>query len=266
MSKIANVLSLVFIFALAAGCGIDETYTGLGEGALPGDPLNPIDPVAECPDCPSCNCNCGTGPVADVAPEVHGAMSVDDLAGFAWRFDSLAMTEPLTGDLGDGVNDYFSKEIEEGNLNVLLLVDKDDRETGELIMQIGAAEAKGAGYAFSADAGELVCNLAGQRFTTEEPSLLDFPNDLFTPPVLPIKHLKLTGILEADGSAIGEGELDGVLLEEDAKEITFMGQDFATFLETGMKIAKNADVDGDGTMDGWQFLFDFSAAQVEYTG
>ncbi len=35
-------VALIASAVISGGCGIEETYTGMGDGAIPGDPLKPI--------------------------------------------------------------------------------------------------------------------------------------------------------------------------------------------------------------------------------
>ena len=70
--------AIVLALGTITACDLDGTYTGLGDGALPGDPLNPWPMAATC-DC----AGGGACPTADVATgEVDdGTLDVDDLIG-----------------------------------------------------------------------------------------------------------------------------------------------------------------------------------------
>lgn len=253
---------LVPLFLVLAACGLDETYTGMGEGALPGDPLNPL-PGACSADCPACECNCtGGGPVDDAGPGDVGSLDVDDLTGTAWRIDELAFTAPLTGMFGDELNTVISDEIAAGNINVILHVTGDDRETGILEVAVGAAHAAGAEYSFSEDPADMVCALVGPRFTTEETGALTVPTDLMDPPALPISELLLSGTVAMDGAAVDAGVIDGVLTGEDAAGIKIAGVPLGDML-VGLQVPPDVDLDDDGTPESWRFLGGWSAVQVE---
>ncbi len=243
-------------------CGIDETYTGLGKGALPGDPLNPREPAAACssdPEC-TCNCNCTGGPAADVAEDVP-LVVVDDLSGRSWRFDTLVLQGPFTGEVLGLLNDYFTKEIEKKGLNVLLDVLVDDRETGELTLRIGAGEVAGDAYRFLDDGSEVGCTLLGDSFSTVKPAFLVFPNAALKPPELPIRELKLDGTVAVDGSTLSQGKLIGALTVDEASGITVLGLPLDQFLEQS-DIPPDLDLDEDGTKDAWEFRFDWTAAAI----
>ena len=260
---LAWIAAVLVSLLICPTCEIDETYTGLGEGALPGDPLRPI-PIP-------CNADCGSGTAScpdmgNTGADVdYGTLDVDDLTGTAYRFDSLVITAPLTGVMGDSLNGYFADEISAGNLNVLLVVTGDDRDSGALTMQVGPADADGNEYDFAGENSILECNLQGRYFSTVVPAELIFPNDLLNPPELPIKQLQLSGWLLSDGSAIETGFLDGVLTEEDALSHRIMGMDFVTFLE-GIDAFMDLDTDDDGTPDAWRFLMDFTTTEVTFAG
>ena len=131
---------LLPLLVLFAACGIDETYTGMGEGALPGDPLHPSTNEACNTDCPACECNCtGGGPADDVAVGDAGSIDVEDLTGTAWRIEEMIFTAPLTGLFGDELNGVIADEIAAGNINVILHVTEDDRESKTLGLAVGAA-------------------------------------------------------------------------------------------------------------------------------
>ena len=258
----ARSLLVPLLFLLAA-CGLDETYTGMGEGALPGDPLNPLP--QECgTDCPACECNCtGGGPADDAGAGDAGQLDVDDLTGAAWRIGEMAFTAPLTGMFGDELNTVISDEIVAGNINVLLLVTGDDRETNTLTLQVGAAGAAGDAYSFTEAPADMVCALAGQQFTTVETGALTVPTDLMDPPALPIDALRLSGTIAADGTAVAAGVIDGVLTGGDAALIKIAGVALGDML-VGLQVPPDVDLDDDGTPESWRFLGDWSAVQVEW--
>lgn len=244
---------LVPLLLVLAACGLDETYTGMGEGALPGDPLHPSTQEGgncdEPTECPSCEVSLGT-------------MDEGELGGLAFRFDSLSFTAPLSGMFGDELNNLLSSEIDEGELNILVFVEDHQVETGALSLHVGAGEAVNDEFGFLGDPGILAARLLGQVFVTEEPTSLVIPNEMLEPPELPIMDLRLLGIIEADATAIVEGVLIGVLTEEGAEEIKIAGQTLAAMLEN-LDIPKDLDLDHDGTADAWRFLGDFTATQIE---
>ena len=255
-------VGVTVVFGLMAcflwDCGLDETYTGMGEGALPGDPLRPNNPevVVDC-GCPPCN-----GQPADVGETDYGQLIIDDLTGTGYRFDRLTLSAPLTGFVGSSLNDYFEEQISDGLLHVLLSVVGDDRDSGDLTMLVGAGEVAGEGYRFGDEASDLLCTLTGRYFVTVEPASLVFPNDLLDPPTLPIQFLSLSGWISADGTAISDGVLVGALTEEDAAGITIMGSDFVTFFAT-MGIPMDLDTNEDSINDAWQFVGAYSASQID---
>ena len=258
--RAALVVALCASGALGAGCGIDEYYTGMGEGALPGEPLNPNTPVVSCDQDPVCVCQGGGGGGGDTTGG-DITIDVDDLSGFAYRFDSLTLTAPLDGFMADQINQYFAEEIEAGALNILFVVRTDDRDARQLVADIGPGDASGAGHAFSGDSSELVCNLAGDGFTTAESAVLIFPNGLLDPPELPLREMKLSGTFPSGATTLVDGLLDAALTTEDAAGMTVAGLDFTAMLE-GLGILPDLDLDSDGTNDAWRFQGSFTAAET----
>jgi hypothetical protein len=257
---IGRLLFPALLLAGVASCGLDESYTGLGKGAMPGDPLNPGESPAACaedPEC-TCNCNCTGGPVADAESD-GPTVIVDDLSDIAWRFDTLVLLGPFTGEVLGLLNDYFTTELEKKGLNVLLDVLSDDRETGELLLRIGAGEVSGEAYRFLDDGSEVGCTLDGDVFSTVKSAFLVFPNAALKPPQLPIRELELSGTVAVDGAAISAGKLTGALTVEEAAAITVLGLPLDQFLEQS-DIPPDLDLDGDKTMDAWRFEFDFTAS------
>jgi hypothetical protein len=264
-SRVAVASRLVpFLIAVAgiAGCGMDERYTGMGKGALPGDPLKPVvQDVA-------CFCQGGGGDCPE--PEADGSSAdagpgPSDLAGLAWRFDSLVLSAPLTGFLGQGINDYFAKEIAQQRLHVLLAVDKDDRATGTLEARLGAGKADGEAYAFDGQPSDLECTLAGTWFETASETFLAFPNEQVDPPALPVNALGLSGRFLVDGTAISEGLLVGALTVEDAKKTQILGQSLYDTL-TAMEVVPDVDTDGKDGPDAYRFEGTWTASVVSLAG
>ena len=246
--------AFVLVTSLLVACGLDETYTGMGEGALPGDPLNPDDSI----ECPSCECNCAGGDSTVDA----GELDVEDLTGTVWRIEEMAFSAPLTGFFGDELNSVIAEEIEAGNINVILRVTGDDRGLQTLNLEVGAATADSEKYSFSEDPAAMVCVLAGQLFTTDEAGALAVPTDLMDPPMLPISALFLSGRIAADGTEITEGVLDGILTGEDAAGIEIAGGVLGDML-VSLEMLPDIDLDDDGTPESWRFVGDFTATQVE---
>ncbi len=232
------------------GCGYDSSYTGMGDRAVTG-----FDPP------PTCRCDCA----GEGEGEGEGELLVEDLTARGFRFDSLALTAPLTGFMADQLNGYFSDQIASGDLNVLLLVTRDDRGSGGLDLLVGAgSSSEGGGYRFDGDPGGLVCALDRARFTTTEPGSLDFPAGLLSPPELPLRSLGLEGRFTPEGDAIEDGKLQGGLSRQDAEQVALGATTFAAMLDS-MEIQEDWDSDGDGVMDGWLFegAFTAGAAQVQ---
>jgi hypothetical protein len=229
-----------------ASCILDEHYTGMGDKALPGDPLRPIyqDIV----------CTGGGG----------GTLNVSDLAGMAWRFDSLALTKPISL-----LNDtFFTPEIDGGTLNVLLIATKDDRTAGTLDMTVGAADAVGGTYKLRGEGSPLPCTLEGAAFDTATPSVLSVPVELLTPPEMPLRALVLSGTFSSDGGAIQGGKLDAVLTGADAAAVKLGDQTLAEMLAgplAGVPPDLDLEPEGapDGTKDSWTVTGTFTAKKVE---
>jgi hypothetical protein len=247
--------TILLLLVSTSACGIDDNYTGLGNGALPGDPLKPLPVSASVdvviPPCPECNCA-----PADVMPDIEVAA----LAGRGWRFDSLVLTAPLTGATADMLNGYFADAIASGEMNVLLFAASQDQAAGKLLLKVGAGKKDGDDFAFDGTPSDFACSLAGDALVTDEPSSLSFPNGYLDPPALPLKQLSLSATVAADGSALSDGKLDGALLMADAKKVVVLGMDLAAFLSTDFPA--DLDTDGDGKKDAWHFLGTFTAAEV----
>ncbi len=253
--RVSSIL-LVFMAMQLAGCGIDETYTGLGDGALPGDPLNPVEQPAAC----EVECNCTGGEPTDVTVQPSDVV-VASLEDRAYRISELTLVGPFEGLVADTLNNYFVEQIELDGLNVLLQVTSDDRASGALVFQLGAGEVSGDGYAF-VDAGEeLICVLQGDLFQSTEPSKLVLPNDALDPPTLPVNELDVSGVVSEDGTALTQGSLVGALTMEDGEAIKILSLPLATFLADA-EIEPDMDLDDDGTMDAWAFEFTFSAIEA----
>jgi hypothetical protein len=252
-------ISLLVVPLVLAACGIDEYYTGMGDKALPGEPLNPIKQ----------DIICGTGPAVDatVTDTGAGTLTVDSLVPNGYRFGTLTLGQPLPNDPPLSIQDNVNKTVSEGiaaeTINILLRVDGDDRVTKKLDMKVGAGSGKSPSYAFDGTPNLLPCSLDGARFTTDTPSVLTVRVELIDDPhLLPLKHLKLSGKFSPDGTAIAEGVLEGALTEADGKTVTVLGIGFADFL-TQSSIPMDLDLDGNGTMDAWKFVGAYTATKTD---
>jgi hypothetical protein len=235
---------VLLVVAGGAGCEFDEQYTGLGEKALPGDPLNPILPDVQGGTCAP------SGPIAV------------DLTGMAWRFDSLALTLPT-----DALNDLFFKtEIEKGTMNVLLVADAFDKDASTLTMRLGGAVAEGEAYRLEGETGTVPGTLDGARFETSSQVTLPLPGKPFLePPVLRVTRVTLSCSFASDGSAITGGELKGVLAGADAAATKFSGVDLGTLLsQFGKPPTRDDEPAGapDGKPDSWDVEGTFAAKRV----
>jgi hypothetical protein len=246
------IACLVLLGALA--CGLDEQYTGMGQGALPGDPLYPKDVIA-----------CGTPAATDATntPDISGGtLSVADLNGYAWRFDSLVVTAPLQGMIASTVNGVISDKLGDDSINLLLVAGTDDRGAGTLAMTVGSATQSGTSWTLDGTGTSLPATLSGATFQTTTPGDLTIPlAGMFDPPAtgLPIRQMKLTGRLAADASKIDPGALTGALTKADADVTKLGGTSLSDMLS---QYPLNLDTDGDGTMDAWLFTGTFTAVEA----
>lgn len=251
--------TLGLVFAVAAGCGVDEYYTGLGDGALEGEPLHPETQAAkDCPDC-SCDCECTGGTTEPPAGCDQITFGVDDLATFAWRFTSLEITQPLPEVLLDMLNEALATDLEAGTLNIVLVVDTDDRPTCALTGRLGGAEVVGDDFAFAGDPSPITLSLYDSGFETADPSLLSFPYAILEPPAIPLQSVLLSGDLGGGATTITNGGLDAALSKADADTIVALGSSLGELLSD---IPLDRDLDDNGTMDAWGFKGIFSAEQV----
>lgn len=252
---------LVILFSLAlvcfaAACGLDEHYTGMGEKALPGEPLGPATTDATI-TCPSLTCNCVGG--GDATTNT-GTLDVDSLAGFAWRMETIVLKEPALSLINDF---FFTPKLADGTLNILVWGESDDRTAGTLGLRAGPSDKSGSGYKPIGEGSAIACDLDGATFTTTTAGVLAFPSDMFTPPELPLTGVRLSGKFTSSGDAIEGGQLVGSLTVVDAQATQIIGQDLATMLKGMAEVGEpNQDLDGDGTMDAWKFVCDFTAKKA----
>lgn len=252
-------LAAAVLILCSAGCGVDESHTGLGLGAVPGDPLYPAD---EADGGTQVTCVCpGPACAADAEGADVEVVELPDLTGNGYRFETLALTAPLTGEMAGMINDYFATEIAAENLNILLHVTTDDPASGDLVFAVGAGSKSDQGYSFGSDPGELTCALSGTKLETKSGTDLDFPNGLLDPPMLPITDLRIMGTFDAEGYALS-GTLEGTLTGPDAEAVKLLGTDFKTML-INFNAPPDLDTNDDGEADAWTFLFDFDAAQAD---
>lgn len=250
--------AIVLALGFATGCGLDDTYTGLGDSALKGDPLNPWPLAVTCDCVGSGTCSTADGATSEVD---EGTLDVDDLSGLGWRFDAMVVTSPDLASFDGLLNGYFADNIANGSFNVLLLALADDRDAGTLQLRVGAGSEGDDGYGMSSGAGTLDCSLSGGRFLTSEPITFDFPNDFLTPPVLPLQQVTVSGLLAPDASSITEGKLIGALSAADAETTKIANtMVMAELLSKQVKAPMDVDLDDDGVNDAWRFVFTFTAA------
>ena len=264
IASVFFVAGLVTTALMVQGCGLDETYTGTGVGALPGEPLNPIPVEATIDGDAVCQCNCtGGGSGGDLIAQVNDVV-VADLSGRGYRIDSLVVTGPFKGLVADTLNDYFTTEIEANGLNVLFLVTTDNRDEGIVIFTLGAGEVDGDGYKFLPDPGSLNCTLNGDLLATAEPTELFIPNAALDPAELPVSKLEVTARLDLEGTVFTKGKLVGALTAENAAATKILGVPLNDFLAQS-DIEPDLDLDNNGSPESWKFTFDFTAVEESVT-
>jgi hypothetical protein len=235
----------------SVACGLDEHYTGMGQGALPGDPLYKAPDVTVVGGCG----------LADV----EGApLAVDSLVLRGYRFDTLSLSEPLPPALVGLVNQVVEEQLAGDLINILLLVQEDDRNAQTLSLGVVAGEPVDDGYRPVGDADVTSGTFTNGLFVMTESASLSISVDLGTEQlVLPVRNLLLSGMVSADGSDVSPGLLTGALTVDDAEDIIIVGTSLKDFLETQDPPKKpNLDLDQDGTMDAWAFEGCFTAKLV----
>jgi hypothetical protein len=252
-TRMAAGIALSLLVGIAA-CGLDEHYTGMGAGALPGDKLYPQ------PDPGPNPCQVTTDvPTSTDLPVV----TVDSLAGKTYRFDSLALSKPLPEALAEMVNPFIVDQLTQELINVLLVIDTDDRtaETMGVRLGTGPKPATAGSYAFG-DAPQTV------TFTFENPGFISAaPTSLAisvsfgdSSLVLPVKALTLKGTFKTDGTAIQGGTLVGAITEADATTAMTPLGSLADVLTL-----QNPPITPDTTVDGqpaWSFEATFTAIEA----
>lgn len=250
--RIRFLAALVALTSLAwSGCGIDEYYTGMGQGALPGDPLYRVPDVFVAGGCGLAEAN--TAPVA-----------VPSLVGQAFRFDSLALTKPLPDSLSAMVNPVIQDQMDTAIINVLLVVDRDDRNSQEMTFRLGAADPAGEAFRLTGTPASTDATMVDGRFDFTGRGEVVISVDLGTEKLLlPVKAVELSGLIAPDGSQIGPGILKGALTEADAETVEILGSSLKDFLTgTNPPILPDLDLDEDGTNDAWLFEGCFTATPV----
>ncbi len=255
------LLLLLALLTVALGCGLEEEYTGMGQRALrPQEDPTPV--VCQC----ECGCTClGGGAPADGGAEGEGESPLPALDGLAFRLTSLALTDPLDETSAGLLNTQLELDIDAGTLNVLLVVQVDDREQRSLEVDVGAANATEGGEAYKlvGEPSGLVANLQGVHFSTSEPAaLVEIPNALLTPPQMPLRQLTLEGELDLEATSVAGGELRGALAVADAAAITLFGMPLDGALQAAAGDPA-VDLDGDETPDAWGFVGTYEAARVQ---
>lgn len=245
-----HVMACLVVLGLFTACGIDEYYTNIGTGAVPGQPLfkgnqEDKEPV-------ECTCNC-----------VGGGGGSTSFTGKSWVMDTLVLGDPLVG-FRDLVNDTIKTEMNKGTINVLLSVEDDDRETGILTLLFGAGEKSESGYSFGDGASTVDATLvaASGAFAFNSPVAkftVTIPMEGGDPISIPISNVILTGKISPDGSKIADGMLAGLLTVEDAKNTHVLVGSLYEILTTMENVDPDNDMDGDSEMDSWVFTGSFTA-------
>ncbi|OQC33034.1 MAG: hypothetical protein BWX66_02030 [Deltaproteobacteria bacterium ADurb.Bin058] len=245
-----HVMACLVVLGLFTACGIDEYYTNIGTGAVPGQPLfkgnqKDKEPV-------ECTCNC-----------VGGGGGSTSFTGKSWVMDTLVLGDPLV-DLKDMVNDVIKTEMGKGTLNVLLSVEDDDRETGILTLLFGAGEKSESDYSFGDGASTVDATLvaASGAFAFNSPVAkfaVTIPMEEGDPISIPITNVVLKGTISPDGGKISGGTLEGLLTVEDAKNTTVLFDSLYNILRNLEHVEPDNDMDGDSEMDSWVFSGTFTA-------
>lgn len=232
-------------------CGIDEYYTGMGQGALPGEPLYRVPDVFIASGC-------------GLAEAATAPMTNADLVGTTFRFDSLALTKPLPESLSALVNPVVEEQIGTDIINVLLVVERDDRNAQEMTFRLGAGEPADGAYRLVGTPEPTEATMRDGRFDFTGTAEVAISVDLGTEKLLlPVKEVSLSAVIAPDGAMIGPGLLVGALTEADAEEVVILGMTLKEFLVgSDPPIQPDLDLDEDGTKDAWQFEGCFTAVPV----
>ncbi len=271
--NLAKVAACVCLLMFSA-CGIDEYYTSLGEKASPGDPLyqggqSGQDIIVVC----TCNCQGGGGD--------------EGLVGQSWVMDTFALGNPLNT-FKAPVNDFIRTEIGKGTINILMSVTDDQTdavtaaddasdatdpldatETVEsaggrvLTIDFGVGTKDGATYSFTGTPTTVMANLestgAFEFNEGVERFVLTVPMEGADPITIPILKVVLAGTISTDGGKIANGTLRGIVSVEDAQKTNVMIGTLYDILTLSEGVQPDADMDGDGTMDGWVFEGTFTS-------
>lgn len=237
----------------ALSCGLVDDYpTGLGQGALPGDPLYPK------PDPGPSGCAVPTDPGTSDVPD----LAVSDLSGMAWRFDALALGRPLTEDLLPLVNQVVADQVSQQQLNLLLAVDQDDREAGTLRGRVGTATPNQDAWAFQGTPSEVRLGLDRSRFQSTDESSLSISVAIGTDTLtLPIQALRLFGTFPSDATTIGDGRIQGAITVEDAAQVSIPLYGTLQVLMETNEVPPDTTV-GPDRKPAWSFEATFTAVKV----
>lgn len=252
--RFALALSLtLMVIGLAVACGIDEHYTGMGEGALPGDPLyHGVDAFVA-------PAGCGLDDATNTPFTGDAATSLN---GKAWRFETLSLSKPLPDSMNSMVNGVVASQIEEGKLNLLMAVSDDDRVNFKFTLRVGASDASGDGFAFKGTPSTTPGKWTDARFDTTEPTQISIDVDLGgeKPLSLPIQKLSISGLFNPDGTSLSPAVLSGVLAVADAEKIDIFGTSLKDLLEgQDPPIKPTVAMDGGSTPDAYAFEGCFTA-------
>jgi hypothetical protein len=198
--------------------------------------------------------------VAEIGEELpEGALP--DLTGRAYRIYELFATQPT-----DQVNETWGEAVAIYSLVIIFRVVSHDVGSGQMVMEVASAwsdrQENPDGsfipleYRYGLDPVPIQVQLDGSTFQFTEP----FELDLFTPIINKPFHIaKATGHgkFSPDGSKIAEVFLDGFLPEADTVglcvDISGLGIVNLHWFFNVAHICPDADLDGDGTLDSYNF-------------
>ncbi len=257
--RIILIGAAVLLTVAAGSCGLEHSYTGMGDGALPGDPNFTSD---ECVGHVICEC-VGGSPGEPPAEDCEES-SLPSLAGATFRFTALEIGRPLPELFEEPVNEFLADDLDSLQTNILLLVETDERETHELEGVLITGEPGGAPHRVAGVPSPISMRLCGVRLETTAGAELAIPvgEGVLEPAELPLTDINLSGEIVDDGGGIISGELAAVLTGEAAAAIRAMGQPLGALLEN-LQSPPDLDLDGDGEYDSWRASGSFEAFRVE---
>ncbi len=154
---------------------------------------------------------------------VADPLALPSLAGHAYRFDLLALSKPLPDNLVGLVNPVIADQIAAEQINLLLVIDADDRGAGTLSARLGTASRREqgvAGFRFDAQPESIEYTLVHGRIDSTRDASLSIAIAMGEEPmVLPVQALRLAGALSADASEVPVGRLTGAITVEDAANV-----------------------------------------------